>query len=50
MKELLWNYYFFIEAEGNINTVNGQDMMRELSAVCARLKLVGAYRTFRHES
>ncbi|MCR5236799.1 MAG: chorismate mutase [Lachnospiraceae bacterium] len=50
MKELLWNYYFFIEAEGNINTVNGQDMMRELSAVCARLKLVGSYRTFRHES
>lgn len=43
MKELIWNYYFFIEAEGNISTQNGQDMLRELSAVCARLKLVGTY-------
>lgn len=47
MKELMWNYYFFIEAEGNINSQNGQDMMRELSAICARLKLVGSYQTFR---
>ncbi len=44
MKELLWNYYFFVEAEGNIGTVSGQDMLRELSAVCARLKLGGTYR------
>ena len=44
MKELLWNYYFFVEAEGNIATESGQDMLRELSAVCARLKLGGTYR------
>ncbi len=43
MKELLWSYYFYIEADGNIGTQNGQDMLRELSAVCARLKLVGTY-------
>ena len=43
MKELLWNYYFYVEAEGNVNTQNGKDMLRELSALCARLKLVGAY-------
>lgn len=43
MKELQWNYFFYIEAEGNINNANGQDMMRELSAVCAKLKLVGTY-------
>lgn len=43
MKNLLWNYYFFVEAEGNIGTQDGQDMLRELSAVCARLKLVGTY-------
>ena len=47
MKELLWNYYFFIEAEGNINTSNGQDMLKELGALCARLKLVGSYQTYR---
>ncbi len=45
MKELLWNYYFFVEAEGNIHNQNGKDMMRELSAICEGLKLLGSYRT-----
>ncbi len=43
MKELQWNYYFYIEAEGNINNSNGDMLMRELSALCARLKLIGIY-------
>ena len=43
MKELLWNYYFYIEANGNINTQNGKDMLNELSATCDRLKLVGTF-------
>lgn len=43
MKDLLWNYFFYIEAEGSINTADGQDMLRELSAVCAKLKLAGTY-------
>lgn len=43
MKGLMWNYYFFLELEGDIGTENGRNMMHELSAVCARLKLVGAY-------
>lgn len=43
MKDLQWNYFFYVEAEGNINNENGQDMLRELSAVCARLKLVGTF-------
>ena len=45
MKDLQWNYYFYIEAEGNINNANGRDMLRELSAICARLKLVGTFFT-----
>lgn len=45
MKELQWNYYFYIEVEGNIHNENGQNMLRELSAVCARLKLVGTFTT-----
>ena len=45
MKELLWSYYFFVEADGSINTQNGRDMLRELSATCDRLKLVGTYRS-----
>ena len=43
MKNLLWNYYFYIEAEGNINTQNGKDMLKELGATCAMLKLAGTY-------
>ncbi len=44
MKELIWNYYFYVEADGNINSENGRSMLRELSAVCAKLKLVGSYK------
>lgn len=43
MKELHWSYYFYIEAEGAIDDMNGTNMMRELSAVCDKLKLAGAY-------
>ena len=43
MKELQWNYYFYIEAEGSISNSNGEMLMRELGAICARLKLVGMY-------
>ena len=43
MKELLWSYYFYVEAEGNVNSTNGQDMLRALGATCDKLKLVGTY-------
>ncbi|MBR2274792.1 MAG: chorismate mutase [Lachnospiraceae bacterium] len=43
MKDLMWTYYFYVEAEGNVNSQNGKDMLRELSALCANLKLVGSY-------
>ena len=43
MKELLWQYYFYIEAEGNLNTDEGIKMMAELRGVCDRLKAVGTY-------
>jgi len=43
MKELLWQYYFYVEAEGNINTAVGEAMMKELSRYCDRLKSVGTY-------
>ena len=43
MKELLWSYYFYVEADGNINSQSGQDMLRALGATCDKLKLVGTY-------
>jgi len=45
MKGLEWQYFFYIEAEGNINNENGKALLRELSAVCARLKVAGTYYT-----
>lgn len=43
LKGLQWNYYFYVEAEGAINNENGQSMLNELSVICAKLRLVGAY-------
>lgn len=43
MKGLRWNYYFYVEAEGNVNTAEGEEMLHELSAICAKLRLVGSY-------
>ena len=50
MKNLSWRYYFYLEAEGNIYTENGQDMLRELGAICARLQLAGTYYSFQEMS
>lgn len=43
MKELLWQYYFYVEAEGNIASAEGDAMMEELSLYCDKLKAVGTY-------
>ena len=43
MKELLWHYYFYIEAEGNLDSEDGKKMLSELKQYCDRLKTVGSY-------
>lgn len=43
MKELLWQYYFFVEAEGDIYSENGKAMLGALSTCCDKLKLVGSF-------
>jgi chorismate mutase/prephenate dehydratase len=43
MKELLWQYYFYVETEGNLDSEDGRRMMDELKAYCDRLKTVGSY-------
>ena len=45
MKELMWQYYFYVETEGNIDSEEGRNMMEELKNHCDRLKLVGTYVT-----
>ncbi len=44
LKDLAWKYYFYLEAEGDIHTRSGREMLQELSALCADLKLVGTFR------
>ena len=43
MKELLWQYYFYVEAEGNVQTDEGRNMMEELGEFCDKLKFAGTY-------
>ena len=43
MKELHWQYYFYVEAEGNIYTSEGTAMLEELELYCDRLKPIGTY-------
>ena len=43
MKELLWEYYFYVELEGNIQSEKGGMLMESLGEFCDRLKFAGTY-------
>ena len=43
MKELLWQYYFYVEAEGDLNTEEGAKMLEELKSCCDRLTSKGTF-------
>lgn len=38
-----WQYYFYIEIDGRIDTENGKKMLSELDQVCDRLKVAGTF-------
>ena len=38
-----WQYYFYAEIDGTLNTENGAKMLAELSAVCDQLKVAGSF-------
>jgi chorismate mutase/prephenate dehydratase len=42
-KDLIWEYYFFAEGEGNINSSEGEKMIAELQKHCSNLKIVGCF-------
>lgn len=50
MKELAWKYYFYVEAEGDVNSDMGKKMVWELSESCEMLKVVGNYSASRNMS
>ena len=41
----VWKHYFFAELEGDVHSANGQDLLRQLSTVCDKLKMTGSYRS-----
>lgn len=45
MKDLPWKYYFYVEADGDDTSEQGQKMFAELSKHCAMLKVVGRFPT-----
>ncbi len=44
MRELLWQYYFYVELEGSLENENGRSMMSNLRVCCDKLKLVGTFK------
>jgi chorismate mutase/prephenate dehydratase len=43
MKELLWQYYFYVELEGSVENENGKSMLRDLQTFCDKLKVLGTF-------
>ena len=44
MKELIWNYYFYIEIEGSLNTEQGEKMLSSIQTYCDLLKVAGTFK------
>lgn len=42
-KDVIWNYYFFLEGEGKLTKESEEKMLSELSKVCTNVRLVGRY-------
>ena len=43
MKELLWQYYFYVEADGDAHSQNGRRMIERLGECCDKVRLVGRF-------
>lgn len=43
MKDLLWQYYFYVEAAGDIYSPNGLACVEKMKSCCDKIKIVGAY-------
>jgi len=42
-KELVWDYYFYAEGEGNIGSEQGKKMLEKLAECCSNLKILGSF-------
>ncbi len=42
-KELVWDYFFYVEGEGNIDSPEGKKMLEQLKDYCSNLKIAGSF-------
>ena len=42
-KEAGWDYYFYVEGEGNIHSPEGKEMLEQLNSHCDKLKVLGSF-------
>ena len=42
-KNLSWSYYFYVEAEGNLDSEQGRSMLSQLEQICSGLKILATY-------
>ena len=47
-KELVWDYYFYAEGEGNIHGEAGKAMIQELKTCCSTVKILGSFEKEAH--
>ena len=42
-KELVWDYYFYAEGDGDLTSDNGKEMIKQLKECCSNVKVLGSY-------
>lgn len=42
-KELIWEYYFYAEGEGNINSKDGICLQKRLQELCSDMRILGSF-------
>ncbi len=42
-KDLIWDYYFYAEGDGNLGTFEGKAMLAELQSCCNNVKIIATY-------
>ncbi len=41
--DLIWNYYFYAEGEGNIGSEDGKKMLKELATCCDTVRVIASF-------
>ena len=44
LKDVSWQYYFFVEAVGEIESENGRKMLKALEKYCNKIHVIGSFK------